>query len=120
MTTTVITSTRLIVVAALPGGPYHALHAVAAAAAANASGYRSLRASAASRTVIRKPPASQLSCRHPDGTSAASLQTASAHSRRSAGMTSIDHRSSAAIARLTLFTARPAPGRAVAGERAAE
>jgi hypothetical protein len=108
ITTIVITSTLLMMIAASPGGPDHTLHAVPAAAAANASGYPSLRASAASRTVTRNPPASQLSCRHPVGTSAASLQTASAHSRRSAGTSAIERRSSAAIARVTPFIVRPA------------
>jgi hypothetical protein len=108
--TIVITSTLLITTAASPGGPDHALHAVPAAAAVNASGYPSFRPRAASRAVSRSPPASQASRRHPRGTSTASLQTASAHSRRSAGITAIDRRSSPAIARVAPSMTRPALG----------
>ena len=110
ITTIVITSTLLITMAASLGGPDHALHAVPAAAAVNDSGYPSLRPRAASRAVSRSPPASQASRRHPGGTSAASLQTASAHSRRPAGTTAIERRSSPAITRVSPSTTRPAPG----------
>jgi hypothetical protein len=114
ITTIVITSTILITTAGSPGGPDQALHANPAAAAANASVHAHRRISAAWRTVSRSPPASQANRDHPGGTSAASLKTASAHSRRSAGSTAIERRSSAAITRVNTSTVRPPPGDVVA------
>ena len=69
-----------------------------------------LRASRASRAIIRTPPARQASRRQPGGTSCASAQSASAQSRRSAGSSRAQARPSQLIAP----RARPRPARLAA------
>ena len=75
--------------------------------APKAAGYQGLCARAASRTVSRIPPASQLSRRHPAGTSAASASTASVHSRRSAAISAVKRRNAAIISCVSFSMVNP-------------